>query len=72
MIVAGLVTFLLIWLVHGLIYRWPSTRTTDERIEAWLTWLAWPGYSFMQRLLGRKPASRDAGSSPVRVAAIRR
>ena len=36
-IVAGLVTFLLIWLVHGLLYRWPSTRTTDERIEAALT-----------------------------------
>ena len=64
-IVAGLVTFLLIWLMHGLIYRWPSTRTTDERIEAAITRLAWPGYSFMQRLLGRKPASRDAGSNPV-------
>ena len=27
---AGLVTFLVIWLVHGYIYRWPSTRMTDE------------------------------------------
>ena len=27
---AGLVTFLVIWLVHGYIYRWPSTRLTDE------------------------------------------
>ena len=63
-IVAGLVTFLLIWLAHGLIYRWPSTRTTDERIEALLTAFAWPGYTIMQRILGRKPAERDAGSAP--------
>jgi hypothetical protein len=26
-------TFLLIWLVHGLLYRWPATRTTDAAIE---------------------------------------
>jgi lipid A 4'-phosphatase len=58
-VVAGLVTFVLIWLVHGFIYRWPSTRTTDERIEAWLTWIAWPGYSFMRRKLGRKATRPD-------------
>ena len=62
-IVAGLVTFFLIWLVHGLLYRWPSTRTTDERIEAVLTALAWPGYSLMRRALGRKPAARDANGA---------
>jgi membrane-associated PAP2 superfamily phosphatase len=58
-IVAGLVTFFLVWLVHGLIYRWPSTRTTDARIEAWLTWFAWPGYSFMRRKLGARPTRVD-------------
>jgi lipid A 4'-phosphatase len=62
-IVAGLATFMLIWFVHGLIYRWPGTRTTDERIEAALTWIAWPGYTFIRRLLGRKPASRDTGQA---------
>jgi membrane-associated PAP2 superfamily phosphatase len=61
-LVAGLVTFLLIWLVHGLLYRWPSTRTTDERVEAWLTRVAWPGYSLMRRVLGRKPVSPDSGN----------
>jgi lipid A 4'-phosphatase len=35
--IAGLVTFLVIWLAHGYIYRWPSTRLTDERIDAALT-----------------------------------
>lgn len=54
-LVAGLVTFLLIWLVHGLLYRWPATRTTDERVEAWLTWVAWPGYAWRRKLLGQKP-----------------
>jgi lipid A 4'-phosphatase len=35
--IAGLVTFLVIWLAHGYIYRWPSTRLTDERVDAALT-----------------------------------
>lgn len=63
-LVAGLVTFLLIWLVHGLMYRWPSTRTSDEQVEAALTRLAWPGYSFIRRLLG-KPVARQ-GDATVR------
>jgi membrane-associated PAP2 superfamily phosphatase len=32
-IFAGVFTFLLIWLVHGLIYRWRATRLTDEQVE---------------------------------------
>jgi lipid A 4'-phosphatase len=34
---AGLVTFLVIWLAYGYIYRWPSTRLTDEGVDAALT-----------------------------------
>jgi lipid A 4'-phosphatase len=34
---AGLVTFLVIWLAHGYIYRWPSTRLTDAGVDAALT-----------------------------------
>jgi membrane-associated PAP2 superfamily phosphatase len=34
---AGLVTFLVIWLAHGYIYRWRQTRLTDEGIDATLT-----------------------------------
>jgi lipid A 4'-phosphatase len=30
---AGVFTFLLIWLTHGLIYRWRRTRITDETVE---------------------------------------
>ena len=50
---AGLVTFLVIWLVHGYIYRWPSTRMTDAQIDAALTRFAWPGYALARRLLSR-------------------
>ena len=30
---AGVFTFLLIWLLHGLIFRWPATRLTDDTVE---------------------------------------
>jgi lipid A 4'-phosphatase len=30
---AGVFTFLLIWLTHGLIYRWRRTRISDETVE---------------------------------------
>ncbi len=32
-IFAGVFTFLIIWVAHGLIYRWPRTRLTDEGAE---------------------------------------
>ncbi|WP_024511202.1 phosphatase PAP2 family protein [Bradyrhizobium sp. ARR65] len=56
---AGLVSFLVIWLAHGYIYRWPRTRLSDEGVDAALTRFAWPGYRFRRRLLGREtgPAS---------------
>lgn len=30
---AGVLTFLIIWTVHGLIFRWPRTRITDDGVE---------------------------------------
>jgi lipid A 4'-phosphatase len=30
---AGVFMFLLTWLLHGLIYRWPRTRLTDQAVE---------------------------------------
>jgi membrane-associated PAP2 superfamily phosphatase len=35
--IAGLVTYLVIWLAYALIYRWTSTRLTDAEIDAALT-----------------------------------
>jgi len=46
---AGIVTFLVIWLSYGLLYRWPKTRISDEAIDAALTRMAWPGYRLRQR-----------------------
>jgi len=69
-VVAGLVTFVLIWLVHGFIYRWRRTRLTDEQIEAWLTRLAWPGYMRLRRLFGldtRPDPDKTSGFSPTKI-----
>jgi lipid A 4'-phosphatase len=52
--IAGLVSFLVIWLAHGYIYRWSRTRMSDAAIDAALTRLAWPGYRWRRRLRGRE------------------
>jgi lipid A 4'-phosphatase len=49
---AGLVAFLVVWLAHGYIYRWPRTRLSDEQIDAALTRFAWPVYRATQRWRG--------------------
>ena len=51
---AGLVSFLVIWLCYAWIYRWPSTRRSDEQIEATLARWGWPGYRLWQRWRGRE------------------
>jgi lipid A 4'-phosphatase len=43
---SGVFTFLIIWIVHGLIYRW-RTRLTDAQVEAWIESIA------PARLIGR-------------------
>jgi membrane-associated PAP2 superfamily phosphatase len=53
---AGLVSFLVIWLAYGWIYRWPSTRLTDADVEAALARLGNPGYRLWQRWRGRNAA----------------
>jgi lipid A 4'-phosphatase len=35
-IFAGVFTFLLIWMIHGILYRWPATRMADETVEQFL------------------------------------
>jgi lipid A 4'-phosphatase len=32
-VVAGVLTYLLIWTIHGLIYRWPATRIDEKALE---------------------------------------
>ncbi len=35
---AGVLMFLVVWLVHGWLYRWPRTRITDADVEMRLQW----------------------------------
>ena len=58
--IAGIVTFLVIWLAYGYIYRWSRTRLSDERVDAALTRLAWPGYRVLQRWRGRETSERPS------------
>jgi membrane-associated PAP2 superfamily phosphatase len=58
--IAGLVTFLVIWLLYALIYRWAWSRTSDEAIDAALTRAFWPLY----RLRLKKWRGQDIGPAP--------
>ena len=55
---SGVFTFLIIWLVHGLIYRWPSTRLTDEGVERTIERFVLPGYEAVQRMISRARTGR--------------
>jgi lipid A 4'-phosphatase len=58
--IAGLVTFLVIWLAHGTIYRWSRTRLSDKDVDAALTRFAWPAYVWRQRLAAGRTASKPS------------
>jgi membrane-associated PAP2 superfamily phosphatase len=58
--IAGLVTFLVIWLAYALIYRWSLTRLSDARIDAALTRLAWPLYRWRKRRRGQEVGASSA------------
>jgi membrane-associated PAP2 superfamily phosphatase len=51
---AGVFTFLIIWIAHGLIYRWPRTRLSDEGVERAIERIAMPGHEFIVGLFGKR------------------
>jgi membrane-associated PAP2 superfamily phosphatase len=59
---AGVFMYLLIWIAHGAIYRWPATRLDEERIE---DCLARAGKSVRETFaaLSRRLAKRDGTGS---------
>ena len=65
--ISGIVAFLVIWLLHALLYRWPATRISDARIDAALTRFAWPGYRWRKKFGGR-----DVGPAPPATSRISR
>ena len=58
-IFAGVFTFLIVWIVHGLIYRWPRTRLTDAEVEGAIERIAMPGYKLIAGLFGGKQKSKS-------------
>jgi membrane-associated PAP2 superfamily phosphatase len=51
-IFSGLFTFLIVWTVYALIYRWPRTRLSDDGIERALERFALPIHDFVAGLFG--------------------
>ena len=64
-VAAGLVTFLTVWLTYAIVYRWRSTSSTDEQIDAMLTRAFWPLYRFRLRILAA--FARPKTSLPQRI-----
>jgi len=52
---AGVFIFVIIWITHGLIYRWPRTRMTDESIEQAIERVALPPHEFVRGLFRKRP-----------------
>ena len=57
---AGLVTFLVVWLAHGAIYRWRRTGLSDADIDAALTRFVWPAYRLLRRWRGRNVGEKPS------------
>jgi len=53
-IFAGIFTYLIIWLVYALIYRWPRTRLNEKKLDNAIERMATQGYDFVAKLFGRK------------------
>jgi hypothetical protein len=51
---AGIFMFLLIWIFHGLIYRWRLTRISDDTIERPVGRLGDMLGVLIRRVIGRK------------------
>jgi membrane-associated PAP2 superfamily phosphatase len=58
---SGVFTFLIIWLAHGLIYRWSATRISDRAIERALERLAQPLRGARPILPPSEPADPPGG-----------
>jgi lipid A 4'-phosphatase len=51
-IFAGVFTFIIVWIVYALIYRWPRTRLLDDDVERALERVALPAHDFIVGLVG--------------------
>ncbi len=58
---AGVLVFLMIWVMHGLLYRW-RTRPSDEALELALAFISLPPWLSLSRLIDRWHARRHGSS----------
>ncbi len=63
---SGVFTFLIIWIVHGLIYRWPRTRFSDAAVARAIERVMLPVYAFLGAPIRRlaRMRRRDAQRAP--------
>ena len=54
---AGVLMYLVIWVAHGLIYRWPATRIDEAAAESWLTQAGEGLAALARRLTDRRSGS---------------
>ena len=59
---SGVFTYLVIWLTHGLLYRWTATRITDAQVEGALARLTLPIYQALERAVMRIGAAFRGGA----------
>jgi len=59
---SGVFTYLIIWLVHGLLYRWP-TRITDAQVEHALERVTLPAYQALERMIRKILGARASEKS---------
>jgi lipid A 4'-phosphatase len=60
---AGIITYLIIWLAYGWLYRWPATRTTDAAVERALESLAMPVHRTLGWIAARRRGRRRGGGA---------
>ena len=62
---AGVFTFLIIWMVHGALYRWWAAQLSDRAIERALEYVIESAYAPFRRLFSRRRASRQDAEEKV-------
>jgi len=62
---AGVLTFLIVWIVHGALYRWRRMAISDAVIERAIERAFMPAHTALLRLIARLSGrSRRAGPHP--------
>jgi lipid A 4'-phosphatase len=61
---SGVFVFIVVWIIHGTLYRWRATRSSDEAIERAIERATMPVWRAAGRLLRRVRMASDPGKRP--------